>query len=91
MVDVIPETGRPIGGDLSGAVVQSAVLVGRDAAVAALMLWNGTVVTGESKRAPGDPFNFEVAYDLALGRALLAAGTLLLASATAASDCPQKS
>lgn len=86
-MDIIVDGERPIGFGADDVIVNSAVLVGRDAAVAAVMLADGTVVTGESKRAPGDPFNFEVAHNLALGRALEAVGLLLQEDALAASDC----
>lgn len=86
-MDFIIDNERPLGMSVEDLIEASAVLVGRDAAVAAIELFDGTVVTGESKRSPGDPFQFHVAHNLALGRALEAVGLLLQEEALAASIC----
>lgn len=76
-MDILLEGDRRLGEGIEEIIVDGAAMVGRDCAVAAIQLNDGTIVTGESKRAPGDPFNPEVASLLAWGRAFITVGHLL--------------
>lgn len=61
------------------------VAVGKKVSIAILTTPYGEFV-GESKRAPGDQWSYQVGYNLALGRALQAYGSFLVEAADARSD-----
>lgn len=57
---------------------ESTTLVGENVSIATLSNDGEFVAIGEAKRAPGDVWNSDTGADLALGRALVKAGQILL-------------
>jgi hypothetical protein len=65
----------------TGGTIAFEVMVGPNAAVAQVNAPGGRSAIGDSKRANGEPFDREVAIDLAVGRALMALGASLVEGA----------
>lgn len=78
---MIIELHRPARAGRTTGTVSVNVLVGPNAAVAEAVGPGGISAVGDSKRANGEPFNRQVAQDLAIGRALMALGAGLVENA----------
>lgn len=73
---------RNVDGGFGHALVEVQIAVGANASVALVSL-NGREAVGDAKRNKGEPHDPDIAADLAVGRALVALGELLVGAALA--------